>query len=149
MDAAVNLTLAASRGPATSASVSAVLHSATLDPQAQNATSDPDIGPQAAKAAAGHKTGGLGRLWSTSHGSAQPAARGFGRREWRLCFSDVQLKLSGRRRAYVEGLRLAVPDNAEQHLTGEAEVTPRGDRSCNSTVQSLAKYLRQLIGARC
>jgi hypothetical protein len=49
-----------------------------------------------------------------------PSLRGLGRREWRLCFSDVRVKLSGRRREWVEGLKLVVvPDNAEALLTGE------------------------------
>lgn len=52
-------------------------------------------------------------------GLPPPRLRGLGRREWRLCFSDVRVRLSGRRRAYVEGLKLVVPDNAEALLTGE------------------------------
>lgn len=43
---------------------------------------------------------------------------GWRRQEWQLCFSRVAVKLSGRRRAAVDGLRLVVPDNAEELLEG-------------------------------
>lgn len=52
-------------------------------------------------------------------------ARGFGlwgssrrQREWQLCFSQVPVQLSGRRRVWVEGLQVVVPDNSEQLLAG-------------------------------
>jgi hypothetical protein len=54
----------------------------------------------------------------------QQLSRGwsFGRRhkrhEWELCFSRVPVRLSGRRKVSVDGLRLAVPDNAEHLLEG-------------------------------
>lgn len=49
-----------------------------------------------------------GRLWGRGR-----------RQEWALCFSSVPLRLSGRRKASVEGLSLVVPDNAEALLAGK------------------------------
>jgi hypothetical protein len=51
-----------------------------------------------------------GRLWG-----------GRRRQEWALCFSSVPLRLSGRRKASVEGFTLVVPDNAEALLAGREE----------------------------
>lgn len=44
------------------------------------------------------------------------------RHEWQLCFSGESVRLSGRRKVSVEGLKLVVPDNSEQLLQGKSVV---------------------------
>jgi hypothetical protein len=97
VDAAVNLTVSSGR--------------LQTQPQAQSQTQSQSLRNTAFPA--GLKPG---------QGLAPPRLRGLGRREWRLCFSDVRVRLSGRRRVNVDGLKLVVPDNAEALLTGERVV---------------------------
>lgn len=67
----------------------------------------------------------------------QPGASSFSlwgarrRHEWQLCFSTVPVKLSGRRRVWLEGLRVVVPDNAEQLLAGKLTLTLCLEQTCS------------------
>lgn len=107
--AAVNAAAAALRTPP----VTAPSHPAAITESTAATGTLPAAQQQASSLSLPSSAWSAGRLWG-----------GGRRQEWALCFSSVPLRLSGRRKASVEGLSVVVPDNAEALLAGIGQTGP-------------------------